>query len=275
MMKLALFDLDKTLLNDQSRLPEEFDRDRQFLEQQGVKLGIASARTIFSIKDLMGERMEGLAGTCDNGNTIFDGNEYWVLSDWKQEDIRGLLSYLDRDPDIGLVFSGTEKYFADSVTAERFRSHGRDYMADRTADLEEALAEGRQICSCHFVCFYDGYPSILDCVKEKLAGPLKEARKDWDLLEAGWGWVAVCPPGGGKAAGIRRLMKELKVLPEETMVFGDSDNDSSMFREVKFSYAMKNGSDQAKAAAAYVTEEDNNHNGALKAAIARTLAEQS
>lgn len=275
MIKLALFDLDKTLLDDKSRLPEEFDRYIELLEEEGVKPGVASARTFFSIEELFGDRMEKLAGTCDNGNTIFDGHSYKVLNCWKPEEIRYLISFLDRDPDIALVFSGMEHYYADPLTVERCRSHGRAWMADRIRDIEEAIADGVEICNCHYICFWEDYPSILECVKEKLDGPLKEARENWDLMEAGWGWVAVCAPGGGKAAGIRSLMKEEGVTPEETMVFGDSDNDISMFREVKFSYAMKNASPTAIEAAAYITEEDNNHNGALKAALKRAKQEIS
>lgn len=273
MIKLALFDLDKTLLDDRSRLPEEFDICVQQLEERGVQVGIASARTFFSIEELFEDRINKLVGICDNGNTIFEGRDYRVLNSWKKEDIRQLISYLDRDPDIGLVFSGTEKYYADPLTAERCRTHGREWMTERINDIEEALAEGIQICNCHYVCFYEKYPSILECVEEKLKGPLKEAGENWDLMEAGWGWVAVCVPGEGKAAGIRSLMKELRADRDETMVFGDSDNDISMFQEVKHSYAMKNASSTAKSAAANITEEDNNHNGALKAALFRVSQE--
>lgn len=268
MIKLALFDLDKTLLDDKSRLPEDFTSYRQFLEAEGVKVGIASARTLFSIEELFGDQINFLAGTCDNGNTIFDGHSYQVLNSWKPEAIRYLISFLDRDPDIGLIFSGMEFYYADPLTKERCISHGREWMAERIHDIEEALAEGIEICNCHYVCFWEKYPSIMDCVQEKLDGPLKDAKENWDLMEAGWGWVAVCAKGGGKAAGIRSLMKDRGVTAEETMAFGDSDNDVSMFREVAFSYAMKNASPTAIEAAAYITEEDNNHNGAMKAALA-------
>ncbi len=275
MIKLALFDLDKTLLNDKSRLPEEFDRYREMLEQEGVKMGIASARAFFSIRELMGERLPGLAGTCDNGNVIFDGNKSSIIRAWSPEEIRYLISFLDRDPDIGLIFSGTERYYADPLTVERCAAHGRTWMSEQVRDIEEAMAEGITVCSCHYVCFWEGYPSVLECVEEKLNGPLQEPGRDWDLCEAGYGWVAVCPPGSGKAAGIRSLMKQYDAGPEETLVFGDSDNDSSMFREVRFSYAMKNASEQAKKAAAYITAEDNNHNGALKAALERVKIEKA
>lgn len=268
MIKLAVFDLDKTLLDDKSQLPEEFDNYVQLLKEEGVKTGIASARTFFSIEELFGEKMQYLVGSCDNGNTIFHGNKATVLNNWKEEEIRYLISFLDRDPDVALIFSGMKYYYADPVTVERCRTHGREWMADRIKSIDQAIEEGVEICNCHYICFWENYPSILECVEEKIAGPLKEVQARFDLMEAGYGWVAVCAKGGGKAAGIRSLMQAEDATPEETSVFGDSENDISMFSEVKFSYAMKNGSPSAIAAARFITEEDNNHNGAMKAALA-------
>ncbi len=273
MIKLALFDLDKTLLDDKSRLPEEFDTYVKLLEKEGVTVGIASARTYFSIEELFGERIVHLAGTCDNGNTLFEGRNTEICKCWKAEDIRELQTYLQGDPDVGIVFSGREHYYSDPLSVERCIAHGRGWMADLANDIDEAVAQGIEICNCHYVCFWEQYPSMMECVKGKLEGPLKGAGKKWDLMEAGWGWIAVCEPGGGKAAGIRKLMEKMGVTAEETLVFGDSENDISMFREVKYSYAMKNASPSAKEAAAYITEEDNNHNGALKTALARAREE--
>ncbi|MDO4489752.1 MAG: HAD family hydrolase [Lachnospiraceae bacterium] len=274
MIKLALFDLDKTLLDDKSRLPENFDEYVNLLEQEGVKVGIASARTFFSIEELFQEKLERLAGICDNGNTIFQGPDYQVLNSWKKEDMLYLVSFLDRDPDIALIFSDMERYYADPISIERCISHGRDWMAERLHSLQEAMDAGARISNCHYICFWETYPSIFQCVQEKLQGPLKECCESWDLNEAGWGWIAVCAPGGGKAAGIRSLLQEMKLTGEEAMVFGDSDNDISMFGEVKYSYAMKNASPAARAAAACVTQEDNNHNGALRAALDRVRQEK-
>ncbi len=275
MIKLALFDLDKTLLDDKSRLPEEFEEYRRSLEAEGVEVGVASARTIFSIAELFGDQMQYLTGICDNGNTIFRQGDSEVVNSWDAADIRQLISYIHKDPDLGLVFSGKEKYYADPDTVRRCSEHGRGWMPPLISDIEEAIAEDIVICNAHYVCFYEEYPSIMDCVEEKLAGPLKEAGDIWDLKEAGWGWIAVCPPGMGKAAGIRRLMKEMDLTRSEILVFGDSDNDISMFGETDFSYAMKNASPAAIEAAAYITEEDNNHNGALKAALTRAKMEKN
>ncbi len=64
----------------------------------------------------------------------------------------------------------------------------------------------------------------------------------------------VMPDSGGKDAGVRIVMEELGLAPEECVAFGDGGNDVDMFRVVGTSVAMGNGNPEARAAATYVTD---------------------
>ena len=64
----------------------------------------------------------------------------------------------------------------------------------------------------------------------------------------------VMPDSGGKDAGVRLVMRELGLSPEECVAFGDGGNDVGMFGAVGTSVAMGNGNPEAKAAATYVTD---------------------
>jgi len=59
--------------------------------------------------------------------------------------------------------------------------------------------------------------------------------------------------GGGKRGGILAMLQHFGIRPEETIGFGDSNNDLSMFACVGTSVAMGNGSEKILAAADYVT----------------------
>ena len=61
------------------------------------------------------------------------------------------------------------------------------------------------------------------------------------------------PDAGGKDVGVRIVMDELGLAPEECVAFGDGGNDVDMFGAVGTSVAMGNGTKEAKAAAKYVT----------------------
>ena len=60
------------------------------------------------------------------------------------------------------------------------------------------------------------------------------------------------------------LIKYLGISKDNTMCFGDSLNDLSMFKVCNYRVAMKNASLDIKKVANYVTDEDNNHDGVAK-----------
>ncbi len=59
--------------------------------------------------------------------------------------------------------------------------------------------------------------------------------------------------GASKGEGILRLAAQLGLKPEETMGFGDGENDLSMMQEAGLGIAMANGEEIVKQAADYVT----------------------
>ncbi len=82
---------------------------------------------------------------------------------------------------------------------------------------------------------------------------------DCRLTRWGEGVVDFLPAGGGKEQGIHAVCKELGITPEQTIAFGDAENDIGMLRLAGIGVAMGNGEPAAKEAADYVTnriEED-------------------
>ena len=69
---------------------------------------------------------------------------------------------------------------------------------------------------------------------------------------AGREWVDFMPKGISKGKTLKKLQEILNISPEETMVFGDQDNDVSMMKAAKYSYAVGGAAEVAKAAAAYI-----------------------
>lgn len=63
---------------------------------------------------------------------------------------------------------------------------------------------------------------------------------------------------GGKEVGIKSLLDDMGILPEETMAFGDSQNDNGMLQMVGVGVAMGNALDITKEVADYITDDINN-----------------
>ncbi len=66
--------------------------------------------------------------------------------------------------------------------------------------------------------------------------------------------VELSSPQAGKAAGLRFLLEQLGISPEETVAFGDGDNDIDMLQTVGWGIAMANASPNCKKAADYITK---------------------
>lgn len=61
--------------------------------------------------------------------------------------------------------------------------------------------------------------------------------------------------GGGKVAGIRFILEREGILPEETIAFGDAENDIDMLEFCGIGVAMGNAQDKVKEIADYVTSD--------------------
>lgn len=57
------------------------------------------------------------------------------------------------------------------------------------------------------------------------------------------------------------LAENLNIKPQEVMAFGDSENDETMLKWAKNSYALANGNERAIKAAKFKTERTNNEGG--------------
>jgi Cof subfamily protein (haloacid dehalogenase superfamily) len=77
-------------------------------------------------------------------------------------------------------------------------------------------------------------------------------------------YIEVLPPGASKGRGVRMLLDDLGIEPEEMLAIGDGENDLEMLQMAGVGVAMGNGKTAVKAIADYVTS-DNNHSGVAEA----------
>ncbi|MBR4754316.1 MAG: Cof-type HAD-IIB family hydrolase [Lachnospiraceae bacterium] len=76
----------------------------------------------------------------------------------------------------------------------------------------------------------------------------------YDFIRHELVYMELIPKGYSKGTGIIDICKRLGIEKEDTFAFGDSSNDLEMFKAAGTAVCMGNGSDDAKAAADYVTD---------------------
>ena len=74
------------------------------------------------------------------------------------------------------------------------------------------------------------------------------------LTQAVPGMLEVLPFGCSKGVGVLKLLEHIGISPENTVAFGDGENDVEMFEAVKFGIAVANAKPLLKNAARFVTE---------------------
>jgi Cof subfamily protein (haloacid dehalogenase superfamily) len=87
------------------------------------------------------------------------------------------------------------------------------------------------------------------------------------------GQLEVLPKGGGKATGVRTLVKDLGVPLENVMAIGDAENDIEMLKMVGLGVAMGNADETVKAAAKEVVS-TNNADGVAQAILKFVLPKE-
>ena len=87
---------------------------------------------------------------------------------------------------------------------------------------------------------------------------LNDMKDDAEITNWHAGAVDIVPKGGCKSNGIIKTLEILKIPIEETIGFGDGDNDIDMLKHCGIGVAMGNAPDFVKEAADYVAEDIDN-----------------
>jgi len=243
-------DMDGTLLDsDHVTVPARNIAALRAAAERGVKLAIASGRTWSLIRGVI----EGLWPTHyaleANGAAIRDVEEgrYICRDSIPAAQARRILHILRRE-DISFEVYCQGQNYVPASDRERVRANGLtrafaaffDTVCLFPEDLEQALAQ-RDVEK--FNLFY--VPSEKrQAVCQALAavGPVEISQALEHNLE-------VNRAGVSKGAALQVLAGRLGLRPDEVMAFGDAGNDLEMLKWAGLSFAMENGTPEAKQAA--------------------------
>ena len=165
-----------------------------------------------------------------------------------------LISYLESQPDCYLEVCSDECFLlpcAGLAYIHRIRAFER-YLHDLTPAMIEMESVSRYLAKSgapvdklffytkhrtHFLDIYHGLPQQASI---RLVSPVPNG-------------LDVLPSGVNKGIALRFLLAQLQLLPEQVMVFGDSENDADMFLDGTFNVAVGNAYPLLKERASFVT----------------------
>lgn len=265
-IKLVAADMDGTLLNGNREITEYTQKVIQKTLDQGVYFVAATGRAVNAMPKELSKMKKIRYGIFSNGATIYDLHEQKVIykNHFQPKRVLELIQFL-RSFDLMISISQNGQSFGERETMENL-----DYY-ELDTNTREIVKGSRKIIENLDEYIKGHYETI-----EKMTlifRSMEERAKVWEELKRFEDIqyssslpknLEISPKGCNKGDGLKHLAEALEIKKEETMAFGDADNDEEMLREAGIAVVMENGLDSMKKIADYVTV-SNNEDGVAKA----------
>ncbi len=257
MVKLIATDMDGTLLTPDKKLPKELPRLLEELYRRDVIFAVASGRSHMTLTPLFREMAEEMIFLCDNGACIIYPHEAPTLHSLPTAVIHKVLDLCKHLKGTVPVLCGFHHiYFQADAGAAVQEEIGRYYKAFQRVPYESLYQVEEPILKIA-LCNMKGterhtYPMVHQVFGDSL-----------ELLISGAVWMDIMCKGIHKGAALADLQERTGISPSETMVFGDYDNDVSMFSNASLSYAMENAPNRVREQARFLAP-DNTKNGVVR-----------
>lgn len=250
-VKLVVTDMDGTLLNDQGEVSKQFYSLFEQLKVHNIHFAAASGRQYYSIANKLSPIVDDITIIAENGGIARRGQKELLVTQMHKEKVFELIHLLRTVKDSYIVLCGKKSSYVET-TNETFINLFNEYYAryERVEDLTAVEDdEFVKIAIYHFesseAFIYPAVKHLEDKLQVKVSGP---------------NWVDISHPNAHKGHALRLLQEKLGYTPEQTMVFGDYNNDLEMLGLATFSYAMENAHPEVKKVANYSTK-SNEENG--------------
>lgn len=266
-IKLIVTDLDGTLLNDDKRVSEYTVNVIQKAKQAGIKICIASGR----FDGMLSIYRDSILG-CDytiscNGAVVKNENtdEYLLVNALSHENTIRIMEYFKEHQLTFMFYSPDTIYY--KIGAENMAKRVSDY---ETLALKLGFPKQLKVEEVDVSAGFEKYENIIKIVayendEQKLNELRKfcESLKDCCMENTGYGIYGLFEKNVSKREGIEVIKKEMGIGNDAVAVFGDWENDLSMFDCADTRVAMVNGMDLVKERATIIAE-SNNDDGVAK-----------
>lgn len=259
-LKLILFDLDGTLLDEKGEIGSKSVEYTKKLEKLGVHFTFASGRLHSALTDYAKELEISTPLISLDGSLIknYPNGDIFYESFVPEKYVEKCVAYADR-----FMFR-IALCHADAI-----------YYTEHNTLIPQLIDK--------FGARFDEVPSYQPYIKETLEVVLASESKDYlkhvqnrmqfpyafglstgftkSYTSKGIYYLEIRKKGSSKATGLNRLLKHLKIKMDETAVIGDWYNDRELFLTGALKVAVENAVPEIKHLANYVTEKPNTEDG--------------
>lgn len=243
MIKAIFFDVDGTLVSHhQQDVPESTRKGLAILNQKGIKIVIATGRHMSELLQMPVKDIDFSGYITLNGQLLLDETRH---------------VYAGNPIDAGEMEVLAQTFKANAIPFKFIDENGMyiNYVDDVVVDTQtKTMGAIPEVGKYKGEKVYQIVAFVSDRQREILENVLDEC----DITSWNPTGIDITPKMGSKSQGIQRYMEHYGIKQEETMAFGDGENDIEMLKFVHIGVAMGNANDTVKAAANYVTDSVDN-----------------
>ncbi|REE80759.1 hypothetical protein BX611_2412 [Lutibacter oceani] len=248
-VKLVVTDMDGTLLNSKSEVSNLFFNLYEVLKKRGIHFVAASGRQYQSIVDKLDSIKNEITIIAENGGITQQAEKVLLLNDLSFKNCVKSIEILRKLDHTNIVLCGKNTAYIESKDA-RFISMFSEYYTNYkiVEDLTKVTNDTfLKIAAYHF-----------ECSETHVFPAVKHLENEMQVIVSGEHWLDISHEKANKGTALKMLQNSLGISKEETMVFGDYNNDLQMLKLADFSYAMENAHPNVKKTAKFLTKSNNN-----------------
>lgn len=261
--KLAVFDLDRTLLDDRSFISEETAARLRAVSAPGLACTIASGRDLERIAPYV-QQLEWLSVPviAEQGAVVVDPQDGHILME-QVISPEVLLGSVETVRSIGIPVNmilygrGDPQVFRNAGAPSFVDGWGSSWCASHLRYVpatSEIATDGVRKIS--IMCLPENTDGVRQLVAESL-GPRA------NVVKADINFVNVMDAGVSKGSALRWLIEYLGLESSHVMAVGDSEADRSMFAAALVSVAVANADEQTRSLARFVVPSNNEQGAAV------------
>ncbi|SFW14197.1 hypothetical protein SAMN02927921_00230 [Sinomicrobium oceani] len=249
-IKLIATDMDGTLLNSESIVSERFFRIFEELRQHDIHFVAASGRQYHSIVDKLRPITDDITIIAENGAIAKQREKEILITPLPVSVIKDTIELLKPLDDAYMVVCGKERaYIRPGNTA--FENMFREYYHEYTTVSDLGNIRNDEFLKIAIYSFGGSEKTIYPHVKH--------LEKTLQVKVSGEFWLDISSPEANKGHALQLLQEQLGIGKEETMVFGDYNNDLEMMEQSYFSFAMENAHPNVLGKARFKTLSNDNN----------------
>ena len=242
--------MDGTLLNSQHEVSDKFFFLFEELKKRDIKFVAASGRQYNSIIDKLNAIKDDIIVVAENGAFVKKQDKELLATPLNQTTIKRTIDLLKNIEGIHPVLCGKNNAYTNG-SSDAFLNKLSEYYSEFSVlnDLSSFDGEVLKIAIYHFES------------SEKHIYPwVKHLEPDLKVKVSGENWLDISHMNANKGYALQYIQEKYGISRQETMVFGDYNNDLEMLSMADFSFAMANAHPNVTAAANFKTK-SNDENG--------------